>query len=200
MYIRELTGYKTNQHYQQAQDTFKGDLNNTDKRIGSLVNFQKYLMKNGFTPEGSGQGGAAFTHPTYPWVFKIFTHDPAYLDFFKYAKQHQNNPAIPKLKGNIIKINDNTFVVRMEKLEKIYDKQNLKVIKFFRNISDLEEWTQAEKLYPTMFDEIKQNYPNFYQVIYDMIHNYPHYVLDMHTGNAMTRVSDGTLVVTDPIV
>jgi len=65
---------------------------------------------------GEGAFGAVYEKEGYPWVFKVFHGDPAYLDFLRYAIAHQNNPHVPKFKGKPFKIDDKTYAIRMEKL------------------------------------------------------------------------------------
>jgi hypothetical protein len=121
MRINELTGYRSHPAYKQARSTFD---DTTDKwamqtrRKDKLEQFRTFLEQNGFKFIDKGSFGAVFERPGYPWVFKIFTRDPAYLHFVKYAMAHQGNPHLPRIKG-IIKINDDTYAVRMERLSPI---------------------------------------------------------------------------------
>lgn len=197
MYIRELTGYKSNQYYQTAKDTFDDEKSSqTNPRIGKLIQFQKYMVDNGFKPLGApGQAGTAFENPSYPWVFKLFSHDPAYLYFIKYAKQHQDNPNIPKFKGNIMKINQNTFVIRMEKLVRGSGPEFDKVISMLSNLSEIYD-VHAMPDYHRLY--LQQNYPGLYQAVYDLA-NRSKYFLDLHRGNIMQR-ENGELVLMDPIM
>ena len=127
MNLRELTGYKQHPAFQTAKLTFHDKLDPSDDYYGAkdlrssqLRAWSRFMRQHGFEQLGSsGAYGGAYSNRDYPWVFKIFTSDPAYLAFFKYAKQHQNNPNLPQIKGNVIKINDDTFAVRIEKLHPI---------------------------------------------------------------------------------
>jgi len=201
MHIRELTGYKQNDHYKKSQEIFHGDLSGVNNRISRLIQFQKYMVDNGFNAVGSpGQGGTAFEHPNYPWVFKIFTHDKAYFDYIQYARQHQNNPLIPKFKGNIIKINDNTFVVRIEKLHRISrnDQYNslVGIISSIGDKSDIEWFMNND---PSRIQTLRHDYPKIFELMVDLMNTYPSHVLDLHRGNIMQR-ENGDLVVIDPMV
>lgn len=107
-----------------------------------------------------GAFGAVYEKPGYPWVFKIFTGDPAYKRYIDYVIKHQNNPYVPRIKGKIIKINFNTYALRMEKLEPLSKNKSKSVSKLYyilygiRRASELErkelEW--LEKNYPGVVD------------------------------------------------
>ena len=194
MKINELTGYKSNQLYKDTKNIFS-NINSFKDRLDKQTQFEQYMMDNGFTFLGTGAYGSEFIHPTYPWVFKIFHNDPAFLAYFKYARQNQNNPNIPKVNKNIIKINKNTFAIRMEKLEKITksDKDIQILISYIRPIF------QNTDLSPEDINFLQQYYPNILKIINDMKAISPNSTLDLHANNIMKR-SDNTPVIIDPII
>ena len=126
MKIYELTGYKNFDIYKKAKEILGGDIR--DKPLyATLVEWQSIMEAYGFTHLGTGSYGSAYEHPLYPWVFKVFKHDNSYLKFYKYFKKHQNNPNLPKIKGPIIKIGEDAYAVKLEKLTPITDDQYYKL-------------------------------------------------------------------------
>lgn len=122
MRIDELTGYKDNPIYKQAKQDV-GDVdpenmyNDDDEEQEPFNKFFRFIEQHGFERLGHGTWSNAYEKPGYPWVFKLFKDDPAYLWYYKFCKANQNNPHVPKIKGGLIKISNDTFCVRMEKLE-----------------------------------------------------------------------------------
>ena len=125
MKLNELTGYKSNQLYQDAKNNFKNQppsdtsMKLDYNRYDQFIKWNNYMIAHGFKHLGEGNFASVYEHPSYPWVFKVFKNDSGYMHFFQYAKANQNNPNLPKIKGNFIKINDNTFAIRLEKLKPI---------------------------------------------------------------------------------
>jgi hypothetical protein len=200
MNIRELTGYKSNPLYQQAKTDFSGDLSMPNDRINTLVQFQKYLTTLGFQPMmGSpGQGGTAFEHPNYPWVFKVFTHDPGYVDFINFAKQNQSNPHIIKIKGGLLKINPQTFAVRLEKLQKGSGEDFNRMIKILGHINELSDIDFIDDNHPDWIEYLKTNHPAEFKIVHTLATQFPNHTLDLHRGNILMRGS--TIVFSDPLV
>ena len=195
MKINELTGYKSDPTYQHAKTNFAGDLSSVNTRTDKLLQFQTYLTNNGFTPLGLGQAGVAFTHPTYPWVFKIFTHDQGYQRFISYALRHQNNPHIPKLKGNLMRINPTTYVIRIEKLDRCPLQQGTDSMKILSRLGDLED---IQMLTPDEIEILNSETPGMLEIITDLAKEFPTHILDLHRQNILGR--NGTLVLTDPLI
>ena len=195
MLINELVGYKENPIYQKAISTFKsGPYDHIDtefKREKKLSMFTDELKKHRFIHLGSGSFGAVFEKPGYPWLFKIFNTDPAYLFFLKWAIAHQDNPHVPKIKGKIIKINRDTYAVRLEKLrpcdmedEILNELDNIiyRYLKYNKLSSDDKNW-------------IESNCPKILEIIDAMRKS--GYQLDLKSDNIMMR--GDVPVVTDPI-
>lgn len=191
MFIREMTGYKQNPHYQKAANQF-ATVGGYNQRIGSLTEFQKYLMSVGFKPLGSGQGGVVFEKPDYPYAFKIFSDDPAYKDYLLYAIGHQDNIHVPKIKGKMIRINEHTFVARIEKL------QNPSGDDFEQVMSEYSSVWEYDDLLTVKLHFTKDKFPQLYNLIMDLGKKFPDYILDLHRGNFMMR--SGTIVLIDPLL
>ena len=194
--LDELTAYRSHPAYKQARATFDDTTDQWSKqtrRIDKLEQFKTFLEKNGFNFIDRGSFGAVFERPGYPWVFKIFNKDPAYLHFVKYAMAHQGNPHLPRIKG-IIKINDDTYAVRMERLSPIPlgTEPAMSLIRKIVNIDSYGDLSDADaawidkkfpgisaffKSFPLGGFEYDLNLPNFMQrgntmVIVDPIYDY----------------------------
>ena len=138
MRIEELSGYRDNEYMQGAKDIFKQrpdvvdplDPNKSSLEYApyyQMGEFGKFLATKGFKQLGAGAFAGVWEHPSYPWVFKVFKNDEAYKTYFAWCRKKQGNPNVPKIKGGLIKINDETFAIRMEKL--------LAILCFFRQNS-----------------------------------------------------------------
>ena len=113
--LSEITHYRTIPAYQRAKELFT-DLPRK-QHYDAMAKFHDFITQHGFKRLGEGSFGAVYEKPGYPWVFKIFNNDPAYLAWIEFALKNQNNPHVPKFKGRPFKITDKAFAIRMEKLE-----------------------------------------------------------------------------------
>ena len=183
MLISELIGYKSNPIYQKAKSTFVSRYKDPDyiERRNQMSNFTIELTKHGFNKVGSGSFGIVYEKPGYPWLFKIFHIDPAYLEFLKWAIKNQSNPYIPKIKGKILKINNDTFAVRMEKLQRFNDTGNEKLELFYNKLLDLGYFGFTDEVR----DWFDRNFPGFSDII-DALKK-SKFKIDIHTGNIMMR-------------
>jgi hypothetical protein len=195
MKIDEITGYHEHPAYQQATTLFKG-INKSmpgiwSKRATALTIFMDFLATHGFKKLGKGEFGLAFEKPGYHWVFKIFTTDSAYLSYVKYAMANQSNPNVPKFKGGLIKINDHTFAIRIEKLIDIEHRDGGSQIMIdARKLGNLNLRGESPEW-------LKDKYPGIYDII-QHFRSTPGVTLDLHMGNVMMRGND-TLVIVDPV-
>ena len=207
MKIYELSGYKSNPHYQTANSIFKNPDANSNAlskyemeydRENQLEKWQKYMTDHGFKYLGSGFFAGVYEHPNYPWVFKIFKDDPGYMHYFKYVKANQHNENLPKIKGNFIKINDTTYVIRVEKLTPMtntfFNNEFNNIVPIIRLLArrDIKD---LDHDYQQIILDFKQKYPGIFSVFYDMAKS--DFLLDLGPRNMMMR--GNTPVVTDPI-
>lgn len=168
------------------------------KKIGDRVDpadawekFKFELEELGFEQLGSGGYGIVFERPGYPWVFKVFNDDPAYLAYLNYAIHHQNLPAVPKIKGRPIRINKNTYAIRIEPLDRLSgDLPN--------ELTDPPISLRLSE-YNEFVDKIATRWPDVAKVLADLPSIHGKFYLDLHDENIMQR-ADGTPVVTDPLV
>ena len=199
MLVNELVGYKSNPIYQKAKSTFVKKSNKTSqlgrlpKRTQQIKEFTSELEKYGFKQIGSGMFSAVFKKAGYPWLFKIFHRDPAYLEFLKWAILHQDNPHVPKIKGKLIKINEDTYAVRMEPLRKLILGNNLRLTKMYytleKYIGSHDPLSSNDKIW------LKQNFPKMIELIEALQKSKYH--IDIHSGNMMMR--GGIPVIIDPL-
>jgi hypothetical protein len=200
MKISELTPYKSNLIYKKAKKEFppvgSRDELGTEWNYGrnnALITFSKYLKKKGFKELGQGSFGATFTHPQYPWVFKLFYNDPSYFKFFEFVRANQGNPYLPKIKGKYIKIAKGVYVVRLEKLDYI-NRDNPKHKMFKDAVEDIyspatikNRAIRLKKVDPLLYDTLMKI--NKIRGKGDQ--------LDLHFGNFLFRGDTGVII--DPI-
>ena len=193
MRINELTGYRSHPAYKKARATFDDHEDPQSKKIkrkDKLEQFRTFLEQNGFKFIDSGSFGAVFERPGYPWIFKIFNRDPAYLHFVKYAMAHQGNPHLPRIKG-IIKISDDTYAVRMERLSPIPlgTEPAMSLIRKIVNIDSYGDLSDADAAW------IDKKFPG----ISAFFKSFPlgDFEYDLHLQNFMQR--GNTMVIVDPI-
>lgn len=200
MRLKELTGYKGNAHYQAAKNLLVRDAPEDENRK-QFNKFKEYMVANGFEYMGSGAYGTVYEKPGYPWIFKLFKDDPAYVEFIEYSKRNASNPHVPKFKGGIIRINADTYCVRTEKLVDLPNAVYQKLFPEFEIVNailnDLVE--EHDSMYDQLwrrFEQFKRAYPDMYEVL-EFIFVGSSYYADLHNGNMMLRGK--TLVFSDPL-
>lgn len=203
MKINEITGYKNNEIYLKAKDTFSGDPPLFDKFAHRSNNFRKFtnfLVDSGFRLVGKGSYGAVYEKPGYPWLFKIFTDDTPYEKYIRWAIANQSNPHVPKIKGGLLKINNRTFAVRMEKLAHFSSQLGDEKIQKLRII--LSKYEGEYGMERSEKNWLTSTYPKLLQVvdaIEKIYHSDDSFGMDMHgdSGNIMLR--GDVPVITDPL-
>lgn len=203
MRINELTGYKNIELYKKAKEIFGSDIR--DKPIYvSLDEWENIMHQYGFKLLGTGNYGSVYEKPGYPWVFKVFTYDKAYFKYFNYARRNQRNPHLPKIKGNYIRINNNTFVVRLEKLTPISTEQFRKVSGILDQLTDIIQYNIDE--YGNELDHSPEEitFIKKHMDLYELmltLYKTPEFKdlgKDLHQGNIMMRGITPVLV--DPVI
>lgn len=204
MQIDELIGYRKNLIYSKARDLLsrsaiaqarKYAFDKADQRNIQLSKFTEFLKDHGFVQLGMGAFGAVYEKPGYPWVFKIFTGDPAYRRYISYVIQNQSNPYVPKIKGGIIKINQNTFAIRIEKLEPFRRAASSKKILTLYQI--LRDARTVSDIYDKDMEWLRKNYPEIIDVLTAIGRSKGNW-LDIHSKNLMMRGK--TPVLADPVI
>jgi hypothetical protein len=165
--------------------------NMTDQRSGSPHFITSLMKKYGFTKIGDGAFAYVYSYKSNPnLVVKIFdSNNMGYPTFIKFCNQNPGNPCLPIFKGIPIKITDDVYMIRIEKLIPISD----------------EEW---KSLYTIINDIRFDGNPSYTEIdenalLYDTLKElkffgkYRGRWMDWHQGNFMKR-ADNQIVITDP--
>lgn len=189
--------YRTLPAYQAAKDAFAG-VGRTD-HYSAMRKFKQFMQDNGFIHLGGGAFGEVYEKPGYPWVFKVFHGDPAYLDFLRFCISHQSNPHVPKVKGQPFRIDDKTYAIRIEKLQPWSSHFEVQTDSHM-GLQDFLRWWNPT-VTPEQIEFLKKhNAPGLVEVLTGLadLCRSKNYRLDLHAGNTMRRGS--TLVIADPLV
>lgn len=123
MKINELIGAKHTPAFQAAQ---KFDIDRSGRQgrgFEARSNLTKELAKLGWTSIGHGAFSEIYKHPSHNYILKVFSKDNRlWIEYFHYARQNQNNPHVPKIRGKLVKLSRTAYAVRMEKLEPVSHK------------------------------------------------------------------------------
>ena len=170
MNINELTGYKNSGYYPVAQHIFRNpdDKSSIDAEFSREFQFKKwtsFLESRGFVHLGSGVFGGTYEKAGYPWVFKVFKNDDAYRYYVKYAMAHQANINVPRVKGRIIRINDETYAIRLEKLSPINNILYLHLYSAVRAMVEGSRHSDTEEF----INQFRKEYPGIYEIVSDML-------------------------------
>jgi hypothetical protein len=199
MRMDELKGYRSHPLHQMAQQVLGQSRNKI--RGGSsdpLDQFDEFMAQHGFDLVGSGSYGMVWEKQGYPWLFKVFMDDPAYLWWISWAVKHQDNPNVPRVKGLPVKIAPNTYVVRLEKLNNLMlragnlSRDYEKLAYLLSRIETVDDLSKEDLQW------IRHQYPGIYDIL-RMIQKIPsRFALDLHSRNIMMRGETPVLI--DPVV
>jgi hypothetical protein len=206
MKIYELTGIKSNPAFKAAQDL---NVNQDDDNQETMrTNLRSKLANQGWEPAGSGMSAEVFLNPSYDYALKIFSSsDRKWMAFFKYAKQNQDNPHVPKVKGNLVKLSPTAYAARIEKLtplKKNGDKTLLKYVdpelidEYNNSVGNAHNRIALEWILDNEDNEefIKNKWPKLYQLKNDLWALLSHYTGDFDGYQFMVR--GDTVVWIDP--
>lgn len=195
MRLMELIGIRQDPVFKGAKGIFaKQQMGTSDQRATAFEKFDDLMTKNGFRNIGSGEFSGIYEKSGYPWVFKIFSNDPAYLRFVQWARKHQDNPNLPRFKGAPMLIAPDTYVVRMENLSRIDPGQHGELMRLIRAINTTEQPPERAK----WLEVLGKRWPGIYQIVDLILHGWKDLELDLHPGNIMMRGT--TPVIIDPVV
>lgn len=164
-------------------DTFKGAV--------------ERLKSAGYNSLGSGYYGQVFEKPGADYVLKVFSNrDKAYTNFVNIARQNQDNPHFPKIKGSIVKVTDAYSAVRTEKLAN-YSGEYASVLEEYLETGSLEHNNPDVK---SKLEKVFQEQPGLKDAL-DVIHSSliktGQHENDFHMDNMMSR--GNTIVIIDPV-
>jgi hypothetical protein len=187
MRIDELITFKKNPLHDMIKSMEVGyDL----EGIVTASGLHKELISRGFKKIGSGSFSVVYEHPSYPWIFKLFREDPAYMWYLNYALEHQDDPHVPRIKGRFMQLQTDggrLYLVRLEKLKTRNTHPSIKAAQ--RYIAALERKKSDDSL---------SRFPNLAQSIDDINSSKPRrYNWDIGKNNIMFRGS--TPVLNDPL-
>lgn len=207
MRVSEITSYKNNPIYQKATSLFSPDaiekapipdwMRQVNRRQHQFEVFTNYLEQHGFRPLGKGAFAVVYEKEGYPWVFKIFNNDLMYLKYLRWVKLNQNNPHVPKIKGNLIKINNQTFLIRMEKLDKLSLPRDtnlsrlVSILSKSTNVRNPDHMPEEDQMF------LEDHYPDMMDVLRS-ISTIRNATIDIHDENIMMRGNVPVLV--DPVM
>jgi len=197
MRVNEITGVqriKQSHVGVAAKGLGDTDPNNYTKKENAWQHFVFELEELGFTKLGRGAYGVVFEKPGYPWVFKVFNNDPGYFTYLNFARNNQNLSAVPRIKGKFIRINDNTYSVRMEKLYPVNRDELHNLLETLRQFFKTDDPVG----YQDQIDKLNEEYPDIAAVM-ERLTKLGKFYIDLHSDNIMQR-KDGSLVITDPLV
>lgn len=164
--------------------------------------FRDYMSRLGFEHEGYGAMAEVFSHPKLNYVLKVFQLDDPYKAYIDYCKANSGNQHLPKFVGGLMRIVDENYMVRLEKLE------GMDVFLYKLNIAPAIEL--ADEIWKgfSSLDEVKQRVPRLgptnegiVQTLVGIMQTFGKRQgirVDLHAGNFMRRGS--TFVVTDPVI
>jgi hypothetical protein len=173
-------------------------------RPDSIENAEEVLKKAGYEKLGEGYYAAVYTKGNADHVLKLFSvRDRSYPEFVNMTIQRPNTH-FPKFKGKMMKVTNEYYAIRMEKLTSFGEEnQQLKQIRDYiygyatygRSYSDNIRGQQVIK----EIDQVEETQPGIKkacELIADMIAN-GNVALDLHKHNLMMR--GNTIVFTDPV-
>lgn len=164
--------------------------------IKTFSDLQDYMKELGFEYINKGKYGAVFDKPGADYVVKIIKDDSCYLDFVRYCKDNQNNPHLPKIKGNIIKLGHRGYLVRLEKLTPLSPAEfkETGIFEFLRKYEDKFWMSPDERKLASDFEEQNKKMANTLIELKERTPMDCHF--DLHEDNVMKR--GNTYVIIDP--
>jgi hypothetical protein len=162
------------------------------ERDTAMEKLTDYLETQGFKHIGQGSYSEIYLKPGYPWMFKLWSHDPAYLWWITWAAQHQDNPNVPRVKGLPVKIAPDTYVVRLEKLRGRSRYDHKQLTDMLDGIETVDDISKEDLQW------IRREYPGIYDALRVIQRAGSDFVVDLHSDNIMMR---GQIpVLADPVV
>lgn len=210
----------------EAFDTVSDFLLNPEHRDKPFWKVREEFEDSGGTVIGSGSFGTVFSHPSWPYIIKLFIRDDPYVKFVRFAYNNPH-PAYPKFFGKPQKIvpfytrdprEKDLYIVRLEKLKQLsnydeYDNLSYAVGSYwnfkgaegevndpnFRNKNSLDRFQMASDIVAGFPKNVLRYCDGLYKMNMAMRQEKWGFQLDNHMGNVMVRPSDGQYVIIDPL-
>ena len=197
--IDELRGYRSDPVYAAAQkELAPSKMKTASERDTAMEKLTDYLETQGFKHIGYGSFSSVYLKDGYPWMFKLWSHDPAYLWWITWAAKHQDNPNVPRVKGLPVKIAKDTYVVRLEKLRGLIRREG-NLSKGYDKLAYLVDRIESvDDLSKEDLQWIRSEYPGVYDILRVIQKAGSDFVVDLHGDNIMLRGQ--VPVITDPVV
>ena len=197
--LDELKGYRADPVYAASQKEFTpSKMKTASERDMAMEKLTDYLETQGFKHIGQGSFSEIYLKPGYPWMFKLWSHDPAYLWWITWAAKHQDNPNVPRVKGLPVKIAPETYVVRLEKLRGLVPREGNLSKGYDRLAYLVDRIESVDDLSKEDLQWIRSEYPGVYDILRVIQRAGSDFVVDLHGDNIMLRGQ--TPVITDPVV
>ena len=197
--LDELKGYRADPVYAASQKEFTpSKMKTASERDMAMEKLTDYLETQGFKHIGQGSFSEIYLKPGYPWMFKLWSHDPAYLWWITWAAKHQDNPNVPKVKGLPVRIAPGTYVVRLEKLRGLIRRKGNLSRGYDRLAYLVDRIESVDDLSKEDLQWIRSEYPGVYDILRVIQKAGSDFVVDLHGDNIMLRGQ--TPVITDPVV
>jgi hypothetical protein len=197
--IDELRGYRSDPVYAASQkELAPSKMKTASERDTAMEKFTDYMETQGFKHIGHGSFSSVYLKDGYPWMFKLWSHDPAYLWWITWAAKHQDNPNVPRVKGLPVKIAKDTYVVRLEKLRGLIRREG-NLSKGYDKLAYLVDRIESvDDLSKEDLQWIRSEYPGVYDILRVIQRAGSDFVVDLHGDNIMLRGQ--VPVITDPVV
>ena len=197
--IDELRGYRNDPWYSAAQkELAPANMKTASERDMAMEKLTDYLETQGFKHIGQGSFSEIYLKQGYPWMFKLWSHDPAYLWWITWAAKHQDNPNVPRVKGLPMRIAKDTYVVRLEKLRGLVRRDGNLSKGYDRLAYLVDRIESVDDLSKEDLQWIRSEYPGVYDILRVIQRAGSDFVVDLHGDNIMLRGQ--TPVITDPVV
>ena len=197
--LDELKGYRADPVYAASQKEFTpSKMKTASERDMAMEKLTDYLETQGFKHIGQGSFSEIYLKQGYPWMFKLWSHDPAYLWWITWAAKHQDNPNVPRVKGLPVKIAPETYVVRLEKLRGLVPREGNLSKGYDRLAYLVDRIESVDDLSKEDLQWIRSEYPGVYDILRVIQKAGSDFVVDLHGDNIMLRGQ--TPVITDPVV
>lgn len=148
-------------------------------------------ISNGFRMIGFGMHSHVYTKDNYPYVIKVFKRDVMYMRWLQFVMANQNNPYLPKVRGKVVRLTNDIYAIRLEKLvpfkRAAQSRTNIDLVNM------ISTW-QLSQYQPYESQGIDKDLMQ----VYEFLKRYRvHY--DTGADNVMLRQSTNHIVLIDPL-
>ena len=181
---------------------------NSFMRINELTRPQKsnhaanILHDAGYKVLGRGSFGSVFEKPGANYVLKLFEeYDVAYRSFIDLVRRFPN-PHFPKFYGKLVRVSDEYYAIRMEKLDPYRGNEEMIRVYIMNRDYKPDKRDLHRQFYLDILDakDFMEENPSLKEACGLIIdHLAPHFRIDIKQDNLMVR-GKTTIVITDPVV